>query len=79
LDVGPDVVTLQAKDWGDLAGALREGVTGAEIQGDRAGTKWSAAVVKRRGKAVDEGYFVMRMKQARELLWVLVNHEERDS
>jgi hypothetical protein len=55
--------TLQAKNWKDLGGALREGVDGAMVQGERAGTPYSAAVIKRPRKGVGEAYVVVPLRE----------------
>lgn len=51
---------IQAKDYKDLATALREGLAGAVAQARRAGEDYGVAVIKRRGKSIGESYAVMR-------------------
>lgn len=56
--------TLECKDWEkiDLAGFVDE----AAIEAANAGTRWFAAVIKRRRKNVRESYVVMP-------LWLFIN------
>lgn len=52
---------LQAKDWANLADALRNGVEGAHRQAAVAGVPFGAAVIKRRGKGAQGAYVAMDM------------------
>jgi len=79
VNVGPDVATLQLKAYRDLTAALREGVEGATIQASVAGTRWSAAVLKRANKSTAEAYVAMPLSQYREILWLLVQHDKQES
>lgn len=56
---GVDPFIGQAKDWRDLAAALREGVDGAQIQARNAGRAYGVAFVKRARAATGRGYAVM--------------------
>lgn len=76
INVGPDVITLQAKDWANLVSALSEGVHGAEVQASRAGTRWGWAVIKRRRKPVGENYVAFTLRQARELAAFIIEHQD---
>lgn len=51
----------QAKNYANVADALRNGVEGALRQSKAAGLRWGVAFVKRRGKGAGEGYAVMRI------------------
>lgn len=52
---------IQAKNWRDLVGALREGLDGAVKQAGHAGERWGLAVIKRQRRPVGESYAVMRL------------------
>lgn len=65
LDVGDIHVppfVLQAKNYADVAAALRLGVGAAEVQAERAGEPFGAAVLKTRGKAVAEARVAMSLR-----------------
>ena len=66
---------LQAKNYADVATALRVGVEGAEIQADRAEETYGVAVIKRRGKGAEHAFVAMSLRQFRELVAEL--HELR--
>lgn len=57
--VSPFVV--QCKDWRDVTGALREGVTGAQVQAANAGEEFGVAVIKRARKPVGDAYVAMTL------------------
>lgn len=71
----------QAKDWADLAGAVRAGTDGAVDQATRAGEPFGVNLVKRRRAGPDRAYAVMtgdtfvrvllRLRAAESLLAVL--------
>lgn len=60
-DIHAPPFTLQAKDWKDLAGALREGSDGARAQRANAGLPFGAAVIKRARRPVEDAYVVIRL------------------
>ena len=51
----------QAKNYKDLAAALREGTDGAETQAGHAGETYGVAFIKRARRSVAEGYAVMKV------------------
>lgn len=53
---------IQAKNWKNLVGALREGLDGAVKQAKNAGERWGVAVIKRHQRNVREAYTVMRLE-----------------
>ena len=59
---------LQAKNYKDLASALREGVDGANKQRLHAGERWGAAVIKRARKGTADAYVVMDLATFTEVL-----------
>lgn len=67
-DIHLSPFVLQAKNWGDVASALREGVAGAEVQADRAGEPYGVAIIKRRGKGAEHAYVAMSLRQFRDLV-----------
>ena len=73
--VSPFIV--QAKDWKDLAGALREGVDGAVKQAAHAGEDYGVAVIKRARKPIEDAYAVMRLSDWTSVLIRLTSAERR--
>lgn len=67
-DIHAPPFVLQAKDWRDVTGALREGLAGAVVQAEHAEYPFGAAVVKRARKPVGDAYFVMRLEDAARLM-----------
>lgn len=63
--------TLQAKDWKDLAGALREGTDGARVQRAHSGLPYAAAVIKRSRRPVEDAYVVLRLGDLPDLVRAL--------
>lgn len=63
-------ITLECKATRaiDLAGAVDE----ASAEARHAGTTWGAAVIKRRGRGVGDGYFVLPLEAAARLLLAVV-------
>jgi hypothetical protein len=59
---GQDLI-LEAKDWRDVASALREGTEQAVREARNAKRKYGFAVVKRARKPVSEAYVVMTLEQ----------------
>lgn len=78
-DIHVPPFVLQAKDWKDVTGALRDGLAGAVVQVGHAGPgfEFGAAVVKRARKPVGDAYFVLRLEDARSLIERLEDAEER--
>ena len=68
---------IQAKDWRDLAGALREGVDGAVKQARNADQDYGVAVIKRARKPVEDAYAVMRLQDWTSVFIRLHNAEAR--
>lgn len=67
-DIHLSPFVLQAKNYADVATALRVGVEGAEIQAKRAGELYGVAVIKRRGKGASDAYVAMSLTAFRELV-----------
>lgn len=65
---GVSPFVLQAKNYKDLASALRNGVDGANLQRVNAKERWGAAVIKRARKGVSAGYVVMDLETFAEVL-----------
>lgn len=61
-------LVLQAKNYADVATALRLGLDGAVRQAGVAGVPFGAAVLKRRGKGAAEAAVVMRLSDFIRLL-----------
>ena len=78
-DLHAPPVVLQAKDWKDVASALREGVEGARVQARHAGFPFGFAVVKRARKPVEEAYVVLRLGDLPPLLRALTDAEADSS
>jgi catechol 2,3-dioxygenase-like lactoylglutathione lyase family enzyme len=76
-DIHAPPFIIQAKDWRDVVGALREGLDGAEIQAGHAGLPFGAAVVKRVRKPVGKAYFVLTLEDAAALMKRLAEAEGR--
>lgn len=74
-DIHAPPFVLQAKDWKDVTGALREGVEGARVQKLNAGLPFGAAVVKRARKPVGEAYVVIRLTDLPELIKMLTDDD----
>lgn len=66
---------LQAKNYADIATALRVGVAGAELQATHAGEPFGAAVLKSRGRPIAEARVAMSLRTFRALL-ALLNRQE---
>lgn len=56
---GVDDWTIEAKNHQRLSEALSLGVDQAEVEATNAGTRWFAAVVKRRGRSARDAYVVL--------------------
>lgn len=67
-DIHLSPFVLQAKNYADVATALRVGVEGAEIQATRAGEPYGVAVIKARGKGAEHAYVAMSLRQFRILV-----------
>lgn len=65
--LGNDVI-LQAKFYTNFASALRDGVTGAQLQAERARRPYGFAVIKRPGKSIGDAYVAMPLKDLVKLL-----------
>jgi len=74
-DIHVPPFTLQAKDWKDLAGALREGTDGARAQRIHAGLPFGAAVIKRARRPVEDAYVVVRLGDFPDLVRALIAAE----
>lgn len=68
--------TLQAKDYKDVVTGLREGTEGARVQRGHSGLPFSAAVVKRARKPVEDAYVVMRLADLPPLIRALLGEQE---
>lgn len=73
---GVSPFVIQAKDWRDIAGALREGVDGAVVQAARAEEDYGVAVIKRARRPIGDAYAVMRLEDWARLLLRLRRAEE---
>lgn len=60
-DIHVPPFALQAKDWKDVVGALREGTDGARVQRGHAGLPFGAAVIKRARRPIEDAYVVVRL------------------
>jgi hypothetical protein len=69
------LLTLQAKDYKDLASALRNGTDGARVQRVNAGLAYGAAVIKRARRPVEDAYVVFRLGDLPELVRALTRAE----
>ncbi len=58
-----DLWVVQAKNYGDLATALREGLAGAQRQARAARRPFGLAAVKRRGLGAGKGYAAMELDE----------------
>lgn len=67
-DIHLSPFVLQAKNYSDVATALRVGVEGAEIQASRAEERYGVAVIKRRGKGAADAYVAMSLETFRDLV-----------
>lgn len=65
--VGDDVI-LQAKFYTNFTSALRDGVTGAQLQAERARRPYGFAVIKRPGKPIADAYVALPLKDLVKLL-----------
>lgn len=65
---GVSPFVLQAKNYKDLATALREGVDGVQKQKVHARERYGAAVIKRARKGVSDAYVVVRLEDFADLL-----------
>ena len=74
-DIHVPPFVLQAKDYKDVATALRVGVAGAEEQARNADLPYGAAVLKTRGKGPAEGRVVMSLATFRRALVRLLRAE----
>lgn len=54
--------TLQAKNWANLATAVKAGTEGAERQSAHSGRPFFAAIIKKRGANVREAYVVLPLR-----------------
>ena len=59
---GFPLFAIQCKDWRDVTGAIREGLTGAQVQAANRGEPYGVAVVKRARKPTSEAYAVLRLE-----------------
>lgn len=74
-DIHAPPFVLQAKDWKDVTGALREGVDGAAVQKIHADMPYGAAVVKRARRPVEDAYVVIRLGDLPDLIRALHGQE----
>jgi hypothetical protein len=65
---GVSPFVLQAKNYRDLASALRDGVDGAAKQHVNAKERWGAAVIKRSRRSTKDAYVVMDLATFAEVL-----------
>jgi hypothetical protein len=72
--VSPFIV--QAKNYRDVASALREGLNGAVVQAERAGEDYGVAVIKRARRPIGEAAAVMRLEDWARLVLRLRRAEE---
>lgn len=61
-DIHASPFVIQAKDWKDVVGALREGLDGAEKQKRNAGEPYGVATIKRARRPVGDAYAVMTLE-----------------
>lgn len=59
---------VQAKDWRDVTGAVREGTDGVQKQRENLGAQFGVNFVKRAHKPIAHGYAVMRIDNFIDLL-----------
>lgn len=76
-DIHAPPFTLQAKDWKDVLGALREGTDGARVQRVNAGLPFGAAVIKRARRPVEDAYVVIRLGDLPDLIRAVIAGEQR--
>lgn len=69
---------VQAKDWRDVTGAVREGTDGVETQRMNLGARFGVNFVKRARKPVEHSYAVMRMDRFVDLLEMAMPEEFKD-
>lgn len=65
---GVSPFVIQAKDWRDVTGAIREGLDGAQVQAGNSGETYGVAVVKRARKPAADAYAVMRLEDLAALI-----------
>jgi hypothetical protein len=75
-DIHLSPFVLQAKDYSDVATALRVGVSGAEVQAVHAEEPYGVAVIKRRGKSAEHAYVAMSLSTFRAVVKRLRDAEE---
>lgn len=75
-DIHVPPFVLQAKDWKDVLGALREGTDGARVQRVNAGLPYGAAVIKRARRPIEDAYVVIRLGDFPDLVRDLIAGEQ---
>jgi hypothetical protein len=75
-DIHLSPFVLQAKDYSDVVTALRVAVPAAEVQAGHAEESYGVAVIKRRGKPVQDSYVAMTLETFRSLAHRLRDAED---